>query len=266
MAEASTPKTFAVALVVAVCCAGLIAGTAVTLADRIQANKDRERMAAILASAGLAEASDIEMRIVELESGRYVSSAEIGPGTFDQADAASDPELSVPIPVDEDLAELDRRERFAWVGVVRDGDALERLILPVRGWGYGGVMEGFVVLDGDLTTIRGIRFTEHEETPGLGGEITQASWRQGFEGKRIYDESGELQLEVVPEGANPRSALFPYQVDGISGATITSECVSALLRFWFGPWGFRPYLERLAAAHSGPGEEHGGHAAEGGPA
>lgn len=258
MAEASTPKTFAVALAVAVCCAGLIAGTAVTLADRVQANKDRERMANILASAGLADADGIEMRIVELESGRYVAAEELGPGTFEQSEAAADPERSVPIPHDADLAKLERRERYAWVGLIREDGHLAQLILPVRGMGYGGMIEGFVVLDGDLRTVRSIRFIEHEETPGLGGDITSETWRDRWSGKRIYDASGRLQIEVVPEGANPRAPLFEHQVDGISGATITSESVSQLVRFWFGPWGFEPYLDRLAGERGGNGSGEGG--------
>lgn len=247
MAEASTPKTFAVAMLVAVCCAGLVAGTAVTLADRVQANKDRERMANMLASAGVADADAVEMRIVELETGRYVSSDEIGPGTFEQAEAAGDPELSVPIPDEEDIAELERRERYAWVGLVREDGRLARLILPIRGMGYGGLIEGFVILDRDLTTVRGVRFTAHEETPGLGAEITSAVWRARWEGKRIYDAASEVRFEVLPGSVSPRSPLREHQVDGISGATITSQAVTALVRFWFGPWGFGPYLDRLAS-------------------
>lgn len=252
MAEASTPKTFAVALTIAVSCAALVAGTAVTLADRVQANKDRERIAQMLASAGVADADAVEMRIVELETGRYVTSDEIGPGTFVQAEAAHDPALSVPIPRDADLAELERRERYAWVGLVREGDRLARLILPVRGMGYGGMIEGFVILDGDLTTVRAVRFTAHEETPGLGAEITSEGWRARWEGKRIYDASGEVRFEVAPGAVSPRSPMREHQVDGISGATITGDAVTVLVRFWFGEWGFGPYVERLAseeAAH-----------------
>lgn len=253
MAELSTPRTFAVALVVAVCCAGLVAGTAVELADRIQANKDRERMARILASAGVADAGEIQMRVVELDSGRYVESEELGPGTFDQSDAAADPERSDPIPDDEDPAELERRERHAWVGLIHDDGRLARLVLPVRGRGYGGMIEGFVILDADGTTLRGIRFTEHDETPGLGSEITSESWRARFVGKRVYDAQGRVRIEVVPEGTSARAPDAVHRVDGISGATISSQAVSRLLRFWFGRRGFGPYLERIAGVGSGTG-------------
>jgi Na+-transporting NADH:ubiquinone oxidoreductase subunit C len=250
MAEASTPKTYAVALILAVGCAALIAVTAVTLADRVQANKDRERMAHILAAAGIADEEAVEMRIVELATGRYVASGEIGPGTFEQAEAASDPALSDPIPDAEDTAELERRERYAWVGLIREDGHVARLILPVRGSGYGGMIEGFMILDDDLTTIGGVRFTEHDETPGLGAEITSGAWLERWEGKRIYDESGEVRFEVLQGAVSPSSPLRNHQVDGISGATITSHAVTHLVRFWFGPWGFQPYLERLASEES----------------
>ncbi|MBW2231876.1 MAG: NADH:ubiquinone reductase (Na(+)-transporting) subunit C [Deltaproteobacteria bacterium] len=250
MAEASTPKTYAVALILAVSCAALIAVTAVTLADRVQANKDRERMAQILAAAGVANEGAVEMRIVELATGRYVASGDIGTGTFEQAEAASDPALSDSIPDAEDIAELERRERYAWVGLIHEDDRVARLILPVRGSGYGGMIEGFVILDGDLTTMLGVRFTAHDETPGLGSEITSEIWRKRWEGKRIYDESGEVWFEVVQGAVSPSSPLRNHQVDGISGATITSHAVTQLVRFWFGPWGFQPYLERLASEES----------------
>jgi Na+-transporting NADH:ubiquinone oxidoreductase subunit C len=246
MVEASTPKTFVVALLVAVACAGLVSLTAVGLADRIQANKNRELMGEMLQAVGLEDPGAVEFRIVELDSGAVVSAAEIGPGSYDQREAAGDPELSDPIPEDEDLAELGRRERYAVVGLVREDGRLEQLILPVRGLGYGGMIRGFVVLDGrDLSTLLSIQFTEHSETPGLGSEITRAEWRARWTGKRIYDDAGELRVRVVRGAAAIGTPEAVYEVDGISGATITSDGVSAMIRFWFGERGFGPTLVRL---------------------
>ncbi|HXV64796.1 MAG TPA: NADH:ubiquinone reductase (Na(+)-transporting) subunit C [Vicinamibacteria bacterium] len=245
MARASTLKTFVVALLIALSCAGLVSVTAVGLVDRVQANKDRERLANMLLAAGVDVPDAVEFRIVELDTGEYVSSADIGTGTYDQREAASDPGLSDPIPADDDLAEIGRRERYAYVGLIREGERLDRLILPVRGLGYGGMIHGIVVLDGDLTTVRNLYFTEHEETPGLGAEITEPSFRARWPGKRIYDEDGEVRIEVVRGAVDPDSAEGQYQVEGISGATITSESVTLLLQYWFAASGFETYLERL---------------------
>jgi Na+-transporting NADH:ubiquinone oxidoreductase subunit C len=252
MAEASTPKTFFVALLVAVACAGLVSLTAVGLADRIQANKNRELMGAVLQAVGLEDPAAVEFRIVELDTGAVASAAAIGPGTYDQREAAGDPELSDPLAEGEDIAGLGRRERYAVVGLVREGGRLEQLILPVRGRGYGGMIRGFVVLDGrDLSTVRSIQFTEHSETPGLGSEITRAAWRARWSGKRIYDEAGEVRIRVVQGAAAAGTSEAIYEVDGISGATISSGSVSAMIRFWFGERGFGPTLARLHVQESG---------------
>ena len=252
MADASTEKTFFVAFLVAVACAGLVSLTAVGLADRIQANKNRELLGDMLQAVGLEDPAALEFRIVELDTGAAVSAAEIGPGTYDQREAAGDPELSDPIPDADDLADLGRRERYAVVGLVREEGRLEQIILAIRGRGYGGMIRGFVVLDGrDLSTVRSIQFTEHSETPGLGGEITHAAWRNHWSGKRIYDEAGELRLRVVQGVAPAGRSEAAYEVEGISGATITSDSVSAMIRFWFGERGFGPTLARLSEEEDG---------------
>jgi Na+-transporting NADH:ubiquinone oxidoreductase subunit C len=245
VARTSTLKTFVVALLLALFCAGLVSVTAVGLADRVQANKDRELLVNVLLAAGVDLAGSVEFRIVELNTGDYVSSADIGTGTYDQREAATDPELSDPVAEDDDLAEIGRRERYVYVGLIHEGERLDKLILPVRGMGFGGMMYGIVVLDDDLTTVHNLYFTEHEETPGLGAEITEPSWRAKWPGKQIYDEDGEVRIEVLQGAVEPGSADARYQVDGISGATITSESATLLLEYWFGESGFKTYLDRL---------------------
>ncbi len=245
MARASTLKTFLVALLLALSCAGLVSVTAVGLADRVQANKNSERLASTLLAAGVDVPEDVEFRIVELDTGDYVSSTDIGTGTFDQTEAASDPALSDPVPEDDDFAEIGRRERYVYVGLVHDGFQLERLVLPVRGMGFGGMMHGIIVLEGDLATVHDFYFIEHEETPGLGAEITEPSWRAKWRDKHIYDDNGEVRIEVLQGAVESASADAHYQVDGISGATITSESVTLLLQYWFGENGFKTYLDRL---------------------
>ena len=226
--------------------------TAVKLADRVQANKDRERLVNMLLAAGVDVPEEIQFRIVELDTGAYVPSEDIGTGTYDQREAESDPELSDPVPEEDDLAEIDRRERYAYVGLVSDDERLDQVILPVRGMGFGGIIYGVLVLDRDLTTVRNIFFTEHEETPGLGAEMTTAGFEEKWKGKHVYDEAGELRIEVLRGAVDPRSADARYLVDGISGATITSESLTLLMRYWLGENGFKPYLDRLRSEGDRP--------------
>ena len=108
---------------------------------------------------------------------------------------------------------------------VRDGApaAAAPLAVPFSGQGLWGPIKGFLALEPDRETIRGITFHEQEETPGLGGEIA-ASWFCGrFKGKRIH-AAGVPGIRLVREGANSAN-----EIDAVTGATMTCEKVQAML-------------------------------------
>ena len=121
---------------------------------------------------------------------------------------------------------------------------LELVVLPIEGLGLWGTLYGFVALDGDLRTIRGLTFYEHKETPGLGGEVDNAGWKALWIGRLAFDEELKPAIAIVKGRAGSVSD-DPYAVDGLSGATVTSRGVTNLLRFWLGPEAFGPYLTRL---------------------
>ena len=253
MPNESTGKTLLVALMVALCCSFLVSVTAVGLADRQQANRDRDLMKNVLVAAGLYEPDvsieetfgQIELQIVDLQTGDYVTSEEIGTGTYKQREAAADLERSVRIASNEDIAGIGRREKYSYVGLLREGNALALVVLPVRGQGLWSTMFGFLALEGDLATVRGLSFYEHGETAGLGGEINNPRWLAQWPGKKIHDDSGDLRIRVAKGALNPSSPDAEYGVDGLSGATITGDGVTNLLRYWLGEGGFGPYLSRL---------------------
>ena len=58
-----------------------------------------------------------------------------------------------------------------------DAGALDLVVLPVHGLGLWSILYGFVALDADLETIRGLTYYEHKETPGLGGEVDNPRWK-----------------------------------------------------------------------------------------
>jgi Na+-transporting NADH:ubiquinone oxidoreductase subunit C len=109
-------------------------------------------------------------------------------------------------------------------------------------------MYGFLALAGDARTISGITFYEHAETPGLGDAIEQPAWQAGFHDKLAYDETGKARITVIKGNVDRESPQARYQVDGIAGATLTSNGVDKLLRFWLSDLGFGPYLEKLRRA------------------
>jgi Na+-transporting NADH:ubiquinone oxidoreductase subunit C len=245
----STRNTLIVAIGVSFVCSILVSTAAIVLRPTQQANEAAFQQTIVLQVAGLYDPAEsvaaqfeaIETRIVNLETGEFV---DMDPAAFDAEDAAKDPGTSVAIPAEDDIAGLKRRAKYARVYLVSDGDQLSQVILPVRGKGLWSTLYGFLAVAPDGNTVRGLKFYEHAETPGLGDQIDRPSWQAQWEGLELTDDKGQPQIEVVrgtaPEGSN-------YQVDGLSGATLTGRGVENLVRFWTGQQGFGPFLTRLGS-------------------
>lgn len=100
----------------------------------------------------------------------------------------------------------------------------EAVAFPFSGPGLWGPIKGFLALESDLKTIRGISFYEQEETPGLGGEIASDWFKSQFVGKSIVDKSGKPGITIISKGKAGQS-----QVDAITGATMTCDKVESML-------------------------------------
>jgi Na+-transporting NADH:ubiquinone oxidoreductase subunit C len=121
-----------------------------------------------------------------------------------------------------------KEERDYPVFVFSDGQGGKKYVVPVRGKGLWGPIWGYIALDADLNTICGAVFDHKGETPGLGAEISTAWFQAPFAGKTIFDDAGDfVSIEVVKGGADPSN---PHQVDAISGGTITSKALQAMLK------------------------------------
>jgi Na+-transporting NADH:ubiquinone oxidoreductase subunit C len=105
-------------------------------------------------------------------------------------------------------------------------------------------MFGYVGLEADLNTVRSVVYSDHKETPGLGAEVMNPNWKKLWPGKKIYNENGEAEVRLVKGGAKEGDI---HGVDGLSGATLTSNGVTNTLQFWFGAEGYKPFIEK----HSG---------------
>lgn len=106
-----------------------------------------------------------------------------------------------------------------------DSNSIESIAVSFEGPGLWGPIKGFLALDTDMKTIRGITFYEQEETPGLGGEIASVGFRDRFKGKRIVGDSGKAG--IIIKGGGERNAV--NEVDAITGATMTCDKVAAIL-------------------------------------
>ncbi|MDH3281793.1 MAG: Na(+)-translocating NADH-quinone reductase subunit C [Gammaproteobacteria bacterium] len=255
LSNESRPKTIFVAVALCLVCSIIVSMAAVFLKPQQLANKALDKKHNILEVAGLMQEgksmeelfAGIEAKIVDLQTGEYVTDLDVS--TYDQRRAARDPSQNVMIESGDDIANIHARARYATVYLVKDGEQTDKVILPVHGYGLWSTMYGFVALEEDANTVYGLRFYEHAETPGLGGEVDNAKWRAQWRGKKLFDESGTIRIDVVQGNVDGSSPDAVYKVDGLSGATLTSRGVENLLRYWMGAGGFRPYLDRLRQQH-----------------
>jgi Na+-transporting NADH:ubiquinone oxidoreductase subunit C len=244
-------RVVTVALGLCLVCSVVVSTAAVLLKPAQQANKTLDLKRNILMAAGLLDTSksveeqfeQVETRIVDLDQGRFVDG--IDPAAFDQREAAKDPNQSRAIPTDQDVAKLVRREDQALVYLVRtQAGVLDKIILPIRGYGLWSTLYGFMALESDGNTVAGLGFYEHGETPGLGGEVDNPRWKSLWPGKQVYRDD-QLSIQVLKGSVPAASDNAKWQVDGLSGATLTTKGVDNLVRYWLGDEGFKPLLDNL---------------------
>lgn len=249
MAKDTVQKTLLVALALCVVCSLVVSTAAVSLKPAQEANKLLDRKRNILAAAGLLEEGvsvdqqfeQVTTRVVDLTTGQFAD--DIDPSDFDQSKAAKDPQLSIELGED-DVAGIGRRENYSLVYLVRKEGQLDKVILPVRGYGLWSTLYGFLALENDGNTIAGLGFYEHGETPGLGGEVDNPRWKALWHGKEVYKQ-GDVAIHLIKGSVNPNAPGADYQVDGLAGATLTSKGVTHLVQFWLGEMGFKPFLMNL---------------------
>lgn len=248
-----TKYTILFAAAVCIVCSIFVASSAVSLRPRQELNKALDLQKKVLTLAGVMEpgeslsndevqrryAQSIEPFVIVLKTGE--DAVGVDPATFDQRAAAKDPATSVLAPPNP--AKVLRLPDDGLVyHVMRDGK-LAQIIVPIYGYGLWSFMYGLIAIDPDSRTIGGITFYEHGETPGLGGEIDNPRWQASWKGRLAFNDKWQPAISVKKGTAGPPDQ-DPYQVDGLSGATITSRGVTNTVDFWLGDDGYGPYLAR----------------------
>lgn len=252
MSNQTAKYTITVTLIMCLVASVLVAGSAVMLRPHQEANKALDFQKNVLKVAGMYQEnvsleeqfSKIQVKIVDLEAGKFTDAVE-DVTKFDQVASAKRPGMFVKLDPEDDIAKLITREKYAKVFLVNDDQGLSRVILPVRGKGLWSTMSGFIALDKDLNTVLGFGFYSHAETPGLGGEVDNPNWKSLWLGKKIYSDSGEVKVNVIKGHVDAATADAEYKVDGLAGATLTSNGVSNLIKYWMGDSGFKPFLTNL---------------------
>ena len=243
----SVQKTVTVALVLCLVCSVVVSAAAVLLRPVQAVNEKANMQMNILQAAGLYDPSQsvqeqfeqVTTRLVNVETGEFVT--DMDPDTYDQRKAAKTPEMNRVLSGDEDIASIKRQAKVAKVYLIESGDSIEKIILPIHGYGLWSTLYGFMALEGDANTVAGLGFYEHAETPGLGGEVDNPNWKAQWTGKKVYQDE-DVAIRLVKGGADRSDA---YGVDALSGATLTSRGVDNLLKFWLSDSGFKPFLDNV---------------------
>jgi Na+-transporting NADH:ubiquinone oxidoreductase subunit C len=245
--------------IVCVVCSVLVSTAAVALKPYQETNQVLDRRRNVIEAAGLRLEGErltrervqsifdtrIRPEVIDLETGQVT---DVDPETFDPRKAMADPATSRPAPANP--AQVQRLPKYRLVYKVLDESGrVSMVVLPIEGKGLWSTLYGFVALDADGTTVRGLTYYQHGETPGLGGEVDNPMWKALWPGRKVYDEQGQVALEVI-KGSAGAPDEDPHRVDGISGSTITSRGVTHMIHFWLGENGYQKYLQNIREQRS----------------
>jgi Na+-transporting NADH:ubiquinone oxidoreductase subunit C len=253
----SIQKTLIVAFSLCIVCSVIVSAAVVMLKPVQEVNKTLDKKRNILAAAGLLvegqsideQFTHVKTRVVDLTTGKFADDA-VNIEKYNQRKAAKDPGSSEALSPEQDVAKIQRREQFALVYIVQNPEGvIEKIILPIRGYGLWSTLHGFIALESDANTIVGLGFYEHGETPGLGGEVDNPRWKASWPGKLVYRD-GEVQIGLIKGAVDPAAEKASWEIDGLAGATLTSVGVTNLVRFWLGEDGFEPFLNNLRAGEA----------------
>lgn len=254
MQNDSTGKTLLVAFLLCLVCSVLVSTAAVKLKDRQTENKKLDIKKNLLLAAKLigpkatreeinSAFGNVEAKIVNLETGEFVTDVDVE--TFDAVKASKDPKQNVKIPSDKDIAKIKRRSKFEKIYFIKENGQIAQVVLPVNGKGLWSTLYGFMALAPDTKTVLGLGFYQHGETAGLGGEVDNPKWKAVWNNKVAFDNDWNPVLKVVKGSVIQGTNTSQHEVDGLSGATITSNGVTGLVNYWLGSHGFGTFLAKF---------------------
>ncbi len=122
-----------------------------------------------------------------------------------------------------------------------DSTKVESAVIPVFGFGLWNTIAGYVALESDFNTIKGVSYSHAGETPGLGARIASAEIQDRYKGKQIFEGSNVASV-VMQKGEGIDYSKDPHKVDGMSGATLTAKGVNNMLKDYFSC--YQKYLEK----------------------
>ena len=251
-------KTFAVVTALCLVCSIFVAGAAGALHPVQARAKATDMQKNILEVAGISVDSgssvadsfkkNIKTQIIDLSTGKPVDLAAEkaldkkacvtgDADSFDFKSAAKNPNCTYEVKAENDVAGIRLRSKYMPVYTSKDS-----VILPFYGQGLWSTMYGYLAVAPDGNTVKGIIYYDQGETAGLGGEVTNPKWRAQWDGRKVYADDGTMKLKVTKYG---KAQDKDFDVDGISGATLTSRGVDNQIKYWLGSDGYQKYLSSL---------------------
>lgn len=207
-----------------------LALTSIALKPQQQANADADKMRQILASVHIT----VENSGIASTFDRYITEQFI---VNDAGDHIGDDAFGIKVENEIKLAD-NQRQLPVYVANI---DGKNKYIIPVYGAGLWGPIWGYVSIDEDGSTIYGAYFAHQGETPGLGAEIEKTAFSDQFNGKQMFKDGRYLPVSVIKKGQQPSQG--EDYVDAISGGTITSKGVAAMLADCLKP--YEKFLQNL---------------------
>ena len=233
-------------------CSVLVSSAVVALDPFKAAAVANDRQVSILRVAGVETqgtvaqtyAAHIEAQLLDTTTGKIAADRQSESDGYNFASNASNPDLSVAIPAEEDIAGIRRHSTLMPIYFAKDADGnVTRVILPFYGAALWSTAYGYVAVGMDGNTIEAVTFYQHGETPGLGGEIDNPRWQALWVGKKIENADGELAFTIKKNAAH-EGEQAAYEVDALSGATLTTNGIRHAAQYWLGTV-YKPFLDQL---------------------
>lgn len=202
-----------------------LAFTAMALSDKQKANADADKMKQILASVRIVP----QEGQIQTDFSKYITEQFV---VNEAGEVIGKDAFSVNVANESKISDAAKRQLPVYKCTLQDGSV--KYILPMYGAGLWGPIWGYVSVDADGSTVYGAYFAHQGETPGLGAEIEKPAFSDQFQGKNLFKNDRFMPIEVVKAGQKPIGD--EDYVDGISGGTITSKGVGAMLANCIAPY------------------------------
>ncbi|MEN8122955.1 MAG: NADH:ubiquinone reductase (Na(+)-transporting) subunit C [Bacteroidota bacterium] len=211
--------TFIYASVLVILVAGVLSFTAITLQPIQEMNVKIEKMQDILASVRIESSTEQANDLFT----KFVTKSFVVNSKGEEVEGVEAFDVNLK---QEYKKELSERMLPAYEATLEDGS--QKIIIPLTGKGLWGPIWGYIALESDMNTIYGAVYDHKGETPGLGADINKDWFQQPFTGKTIY-ENGEFVGITVYKGGAEAAGDTKHGVDAISGGTITSKALEAMV-------------------------------------